>query len=276
MKFIHISDIHLTIPGEIIDGLDPHKRFHQALKHIETHHSDAERIIITGDLAHWGECEAYEALNKVIEKFPIPVRLLLGNHDDRDAFIQTNPHHPLDGSGFVNHGEQINDLTFIYCDTNEPQTHAGHFCDKRLAWLEGVLTTRANQCVLFFHHNPRPLRQPAMDSIGLVPAHSTALMYLIRQHSHRIRHIFFGHTHLTASGIFAGVPFACVRSTLHQGIPEFSKSEWLHGANLAPHYSVVFMEGDDTVIHQIPFTYDGPIKLSGTGWKDWAKQENVA
>ena len=59
MKLVHISDIHLTIPGERMGGLDPHRRFAQALDELRVKHADAHRIIITGDLTHWGRSEEH-------------------------------------------------------------------------------------------------------------------------------------------------------------------------------------------------------------------------
>jgi len=50
MKIIHISDIHFTIPGELMGGLNPHQRLIQALADVNENHSDALRIVITGDL----------------------------------------------------------------------------------------------------------------------------------------------------------------------------------------------------------------------------------
>ena len=70
MKLIHISDIHLTLPGEEMGGLDPHVRFARALADVAENHPDAARIIITGDLAHWGEEGAYEALKAAVAGAP--------------------------------------------------------------------------------------------------------------------------------------------------------------------------------------------------------------
>ncbi|MEM6373523.1 MAG: hypothetical protein AAF727_12190 [Pseudomonadota bacterium] len=74
MKLVHISDIHLTVPGELMGGLDPHARFAQALAHVQTHHSDAVRVIITGDLTHWGEAAANDALAAALDGIGQPVR----------------------------------------------------------------------------------------------------------------------------------------------------------------------------------------------------------
>lgn len=68
MKIIHISDIHLTVPGEEMGGLNPHARFARALAHVVENHADAARIIITGDLAHWGNAQPMKRC-----KLPSPI-----------------------------------------------------------------------------------------------------------------------------------------------------------------------------------------------------------
>ena len=44
---------------------------------MRAHHQDADRIIITGDLTHWAEREAYEALREVLLQQTLPVRLMM-------------------------------------------------------------------------------------------------------------------------------------------------------------------------------------------------------
>ena len=43
-------------------------------------------VIVTGDLAHWGEDAAYENLASVLARLNAPTILLMGNHDKRDPF----------------------------------------------------------------------------------------------------------------------------------------------------------------------------------------------
>ncbi|MDE4175898.1 metallophosphoesterase [Phaeobacter sp. PT47_59] len=275
MKIIHISDIHLTIPGEEMGGLDPHMRFSQAMKDVVTNHPDAARIVITGDLAHWGEPAAYEALKTSIRDLPIPVRLMIGNHDNRAAFRTVFPDHPVDGNGYINHGETIDGVRFIYLDSVKERTHAGHFCAARRDWLQGELEgcTRAR---IFLHHNPMPVGLPAEDRIALVPEDRPPFKALIEAHAARIDYIHFGHVHAPIHGCFAGVQFASVPSTGNQSIPDLNETELLQGAPMAPAYCVVLIDGQDTTIHQIPFAWDGPVMTAGTGWEDWAKPTEAA
>lgn len=275
MKIIHISDIHLTIPGEEMGGLNPHARFARALGHVTEHHGDAERIIISGDLAHWGESAAYETLQAIIKDLPIPVRLMIGNHDDRDVFRSVFADHPVDENGFVNHAETVAGIRFIYLDSVGERTHAGHFCASRRAWLEAELEA-CEHARIFLHHNPMLVGLPAEDKIALISEDRDPFQQIIRHYADKIDYIHFGHVHAPIHGRFAGVQFASVPSTGNQSIPDLNETELLQGASMAPAYFVLLLDGRDTTIHQIPFAWEGPIMTAGTEWDDWAKPTEAA
>jgi len=270
MKIIHISDIHLTIPGEEMGGLDPHARFARALAGVAETHGNADRIVITGDLTHWGEVAAYEALESALAEVSTPVRLLIGNHDDRDTFRKVFTDHPVDANGFVNHAETLDETRLIYLDSVGDKTHAGHFCAVRRDWLKAELTA-AGRARIFLHHNPMPVGLPAEDKIALVPEDRAAFKALLEAYGDRIDYIHFGHVHAPIHGRFAGIPFASVPSTGNQSLPDLNETDLLKGAPMDPAYFVLSIDGNDTTIHQIPFAWDGPVMASGTGWEDWAK-----
>ncbi|MBW4706777.1 metallophosphoesterase [Roseobacter sp. YSTF-M11] len=270
MKLIHMSDIHLTVPGEQMGGLDPHARFAQALAHVETHHGDATRLIITGDLTHWGEPRAFDALKDAIDAFVVPVRLMIGNHDDRAAFQNAFPEYPKDPSGYVNHFEEVDGLRLIYLDTCAPRTHAGHFGADRCDWLAGALEG-ADRARLFLHHNPMTLGLPAEDKIALVPEDRSGFRAVLEAHRDRIEYIHFGHVHAPIHGTYCRIPFASVPSTGNQSIPDLRETEMLTGGPLPPAYFVIVIDAGATTIHQIPFAWDGPVHKTGTAWDDWAK-----
>ena len=275
MKIIHISDIHFTVPGEPMGGLNPHARFARALADVAKNHPDAARIIVTGDLAHWGEQAAYEALQHALEEVTIPVRLMIGNHDNREIFLSVFEGHPVDEHGFVNYAETVDGVRFIYLDSVGEKTHAGHFCAKRRAWLQQELET-CNRARIFLHHNPMVVKLPAEDRIALVPEDRAPFRDLVETYASRIDYIHFGHVHAPIHGTFAGVQFASVPSTGNQSIPDLNETDLLQGAPMDPAYFVVLIEGDDTTIHQIPFAWEGPIRTAGTEWDDWAKPDVAA
>lgn len=270
MKFIHLSDIHLSKPGTLVEGLDPVARLAQALDHMRDQHSDASHLVVTGDLTHWAEPEAYAALRDAVQRFPIPVRLLVGNHDERDAFAQAFPEVPRDENGFVQSSEDRDGIRFIYCDTIQPQTHVGHYCAQRLGWLKTQLDS-CSAAFVFMHHNPLHLGDPSTDTLSLRDEDQAPLHALLRANRDKVRHIFFGHVHEPLCGTLSGIPFSGVPSTMHQVIPSTQPSDVSPSAPLEPSYRVVLLRGEDIVIHQIPFAYQGDVALHGNDWEDWQK-----
>jgi 3',5'-cyclic AMP phosphodiesterase CpdA len=271
MKFIHMSDIHLGTPGLLVEGIDPHTRLARAFGHIAEHHNDAVRLVITGDLTHWAEPEAYAALEQALKIVPVPVRLLIGNHDEREAFLKAFPDHPRDEHGFINYAEDTPEGAFIYCDTVQPRSHAGHFGPERLRWLARQLA-RVDRAFLFFHHNPLHLGDPSTDLLSIIDAHQGPLRQLLKENAGKIAHIFFGHVHEPLSGTMAGIPFSGVPSTVHQAIPNLDVAEQSGMAALEPSYRVVLIRGEDVVIHQIPFAWEGEVSWHDTDWEGFARE----
>jgi hypothetical protein len=170
----------------------------------------------------------------------------------------------------VNYAEDLDGTRLVYLDTTAPRTHAGHFGADRIAWLDAQLAdcTRAR---LFMHHNVMTLGQPAEDKIALVAADRPAFAALLKRHATKIDYMHFGHIHAICTGTYCGIPFASVRSTGNQSLPDFREEELLHGGPMAPSFAIIEASEDMTVIHDIPFTWDGPVFSSGTGWDDWTK-----
>lgn len=274
MKFIHITDTHLTVDDEVLFGTCPGERLSECLAHAARHHRDAERCVITGDLTHWGEEGAYRELQRRLDGFPLEVRLLLGNHDRREPFRAVFSHVPVDSGGFIQSVDVTGAGRFIYLDTTQPLTHAGHYCAARQQWLRTQLEVAGDMpCYLFMHHHPAPIGVHAFDVIGQTD--SAALLAIFKAYRDRIRHIFFGHCHLPLSGTIAGIPFASLRGTNHQSWQDFTGHPKLKAAKLAPAYNVVLIDNDNCIVHTIEYTYGGPIVEFGTAFEDWSRESTA-
>ena len=173
MKLIHLSDIH--IHSELILKHNPIERFSLALDHIKNNHADSDMLIITGDITHYGDLASYKKFDEIYTKANLPdhlyPKLLIGNHDDRKIFKNYFIKTPTDKNGFVQYDIEIHDNRFLFLDTIEVNSHAGHYCEKRQSWLQNKLdiSLKKNQNVfIFMHHNPFPLAQLESDLIGLV------------------------------------------------------------------------------------------------------------
>ena len=270
MKLLHFTDIHLTTPGQTIAGRDPNTNFQRALDHALDLHSDAEAVFITGDLSDWGEEPDYRRLDEIIAKVSIPVHLGIGNHDDRATLLGVFPD-LADENGFVQKVIPLSDGHAVVIDTWGPDTHAGHFCETRAAWLSAQLSQLEGPVLIFMHHNPVPVGIDPVDQIMLMDA--DRLRQTLRPFKDRIAHIFHGHCHLHLNGTFEGIPFSAPRGTNHAGWPNFGETAKLSSSDLTEAYSVILTDGPDTMIHMVEFGYQGEIRTEGSpNYADWDRK----
>lgn len=258
MKFVHLSDIHLGPPGMTIGGLDPYDRLARALGHIAEHHRDAGFVVISGDLTEYAEREAYARLRQALTMLPMPVRLMMGNHDDRDVFFDVFRDHPRDADGYVNHATDLREGRFIFCDTVETGRDEGHFGPGRLRWLTEQLAG-CERAFLFFHHNPLHIGDPSADGDALRDEDQGPLRDLLKENAKKVAYMFFGHVHAPLCGTMSGIAISGVPSTMMQRIPNLTPAEHTAIGPLEPAYRVVLVRGEDVVIHQIPFAYEGEL-----------------
>ena len=87
MKFGILTDTHFVARGRKIYGLDPAGRLTVAVDRINRDHPpDISFVIVTGDLAHWGEDRRLTISLRFSPRLNAPTILLMGNHDKRDPF----------------------------------------------------------------------------------------------------------------------------------------------------------------------------------------------
>ncbi len=255
MKLIQVSDLHFVAPGLRLFGLDPRARLAAAIADINEHHGDAELCLFTGDLADHGAPEAYQALRETLAALRVPYRLTLGNHDDRDNFQSAFPEAPRDEHGFVQTVVTTGAGDIILLDTHEPGRASGSFCAKRQAWLKARLAEAAGRPIyLFMHHPPLDIGIPALDRIGLFDKQGFAeAVSGARTGAAGIRHIFFGHVHRPVSGSWRGIPYAGLRSLVHQVQLDLATERLLSYDHTPPAYNVILLDGEDTVVHHHAF-----------------------
>jgi 3',5'-cyclic AMP phosphodiesterase CpdA len=266
MKLIHITDTHFVAPGLTLYGLDPRARLDAAIVDINRHHADAELAVITGDLTHWGEVEAYRNFFTAMRELRVPYIVLVGNHDRRTACLDALSAAPRDPNGFVQGVRETSRGRLVLLDTLDETSHAGQLCEQRLAWLARTLaeTPPDRSIYLFMHHPPFEVGVHMMDRIAL--SERAALAEVVKPHKARIRHLFFGHVHRPISGSWMGIPFSTLRGTNHQvwfdlspGAPHLTSHE-------PPAYAVVLIGEETVVVHthdyldsnpRFPFTNPG-------------------
>src|SRR5690606_33616496 len=127
--------LHLVESGsDLPAGVDPLTGLRDAIEEIKRFHSDAVRLVISGDLVQQRNPGAYRILREELASLSIPVRLIAGNHDDREALLDIFPEA---GQGeFVQQAEDVEAGRLIYVDTKASDgSHHGELCDVRIEWL---------------------------------------------------------------------------------------------------------------------------------------------
>lgn len=119
MKFIHITDLHLTAPESTLNGSNPVDRLNACLQDIEDWHPDSAFCVLSGDLSEFSEPSTYAWLKDRLAAFSLPCFLMIGNHDDRTVFQNVFFDHPIDTNGFVQHVHTSDDRVFIFLDTTK-------------------------------------------------------------------------------------------------------------------------------------------------------------
>jgi Icc protein len=259
MKLVVLSDIHLVPAGAQLYGLDPAARLARALDVINRDHRDIAFVVIAGDLAHSGDCSAYEILRTILARLDAPAILLMGNHDRRASFRAAFPDADDDGNGFVQSVRTRDAATLITIDTLDESAagHAGKLCDKRLAFLENGLRQAPPErpVLLFQHHPPLDLGLPHMDAYKLQDSEAE---WQVFQRTRMPDFMVFGHIHRPAAGVWRGIPFHSQRATSHQVAFDLTTTAYIPGTHEAPDYSLITVSGRDIVILQRSFLYDGP------------------
>lgn len=251
MKLIHISDLHLVPDGKLLFDEDPVARLRACIADINRHHSDAELCIITGDLTHDGDEASYRILAACLEQLIPPVRLLLGNHDERAVFRHVFPDVPVDASGFVQAVHDSAEGRLIFLDTKEAGTHEGRLCAARLDWLRAALDDAAGKPVFLFSHHPAfELNLPSMDWIRL--REEAPLRQLVAAHGD-VRYMFSGHVHRPSAGTWYGTPFSTVPGTNHQHALDFTQQGPATTAMEAPAYAIISVRDAGVVVHYHAF-----------------------
>jgi 3',5'-cyclic AMP phosphodiesterase CpdA len=251
-KIIWLSDLHFTSEGSVL-GHDPRIRVQAAIDFINTHHSDANHCLISGDLVNRGTVADYSALTNILKTLTIPVHPMAGNHDDRTLLRNHFDLPKTTMSDFVQYDLTMTNARVICIDTKKTGADGGEFCAERSNWLDLQLQQNPDTpTYLFLHHPPQPLGLPMQDTDCM--ENGAAFLDLISKYTN-VKHLFIGHVHRPITGTLRGIPFATMRSVLYQAPPPQPDWTWdtFAPAPEAPQLGVIQINGTDCQLHYTQF-----------------------
>lgn len=257
-KVIVFTDIHIDV-DQRPDAPNAEDRLTAGIKHVMAHQSDADRVIITGDLTHKGDVASYERLRDLLTPLKPPTHLMLGNHDNRENFLKVFPDTAIDPNGFVQSIIDTTDARLLLLDTlfgppyDYPASHAGELCEKRLSWLQTAMTESVKPCVLFMHHPPMQTGFAAMDPIMLRDADA---FYEATNRAGGAQHLICGHIHRTISGTNRGLSYSMFKSFVGQMPMDFTTTDTKTEVHEPPAYGILLLNSQGIIVHSEDFLID--------------------
>jgi Icc protein len=169
-----------------------------------------DAVVVTGDIADTGATAEYERAHELLAPLTMPVHVLAGNHDDRDALRER---FAVPGDGPLQYVTTVGALRLVVCDTKLAGHDGGALDGGRLEWLEAQLDPGV-ATIVAMHHPPVAIGLPVLDAIGIAEPGRTALGELLAR-SPQVRRVVAGHVHRTVFGTHGdrGV-FACASTHL--------------------------------------------------------------
>src|SRR5579875_680630 len=100
MLIAQLSDLHLQ-NGSL--GAEPARLFYRALGRVLSLDRRPDCVVITGDVANGGADDEYALLREIVGRFPLPIHLLPGNHDDPKVMVSSFGGSSYLGDGYAAH-----------------------------------------------------------------------------------------------------------------------------------------------------------------------------
>lgn len=215
MLIAQITDLHVKTPGRLAYGkVDTAPMLAACIETLLATRPTPDLLLVTGDLVDFGHPDEYGHLRAMLAPLAMPMLLIPGNHDDRDAMRAAFPDHDyLPRSGFLHWISEEWPVRIIGLDTLVPGQSGGALCAERLAWLDETLAASDRPTLIAMHHPPFQTGIGHMDRIGLDGAGDFAA--LLMRHP-QVKRVLCGHLHRSITvGMGSAVVSTC-SSPAHQ------------------------------------------------------------
>ena len=256
MLIAQISDAHIGVPGTLFYGrYDTSAALQRAVEALNALDPRPDVVLFTGDLGDKGSPEEYVHIRGLLSALEIPLLVIPGNHDSRDAMLEAFADAPyLDGaSEFFHYAVEDYPVRLVGLDTVNPaEFGAGEMCTARLEWLDHTLAAAPGRpTVIFMHHPPSDTGIGHMDRIKC--ANGEAFAHVVSRHS-QVERVLCGHVHRPIQMRLGGTIAQIAPSIAHQlpldlrpdgpqafvfEPPAFMLHQWREGQGLVSHMQYI-------------------------------------
>lgn len=216
MILCQISDLHIKPERRLAYGVvDTATMLERCVAHINQLAQRPDAVIATGDLVDGGSRAEYSLLRELLSPLTMPLYLMPGNHDERQAMRQVFNDHPYlqSTTSFIQYVVDQFPLRLIALDTVIPGQGGGTLCGERLTWLERALAESGKPTVIALHHPPFVTGIGHMDRVALDS--STRLEQIVARHP-QVERVISGHLHRPITVRFGGTVASTCPSPAHQ------------------------------------------------------------
>lgn len=256
MLIAQISDLHIGEPGHFVwGGIDTAARFARCVSHILRQLPLPEIVVASGDLTDMGAPAEYRRLRELLAPLPMPVYLMPGNHDDRNALrAEFADHHYLPSQGALHYVLEHQPLRLVMLDTVIPGRDEGALGSEQLEWLAQTLKARPDKpTLIFMHHPPIATGIRYMDEIALADEDAARLGIIISAHS-QVERIACGHLHRTAESRWHGTVVGICPSAAFQSASRLAGDKFVPAPDEPPAYQLHYWNRMQLVTHTLQVT----------------------
>lgn len=212
-KIIQITDTHINADPEFLfSDINPSQSLSHTIDCILDNESP-DLVLVTGDLVHDAETAAYERLFQQLERFPVPVCCIPGNHDEPALLEQAC----RDSNIFIKQKVETEYWQVLLMNSFVAGTHAGDLPENELQRLKQQLETDNKPVLIAVHHHPVNIGSEWMDGMKL--RNGDEFLQLISGFE-RVKGVICGHIHQEFQHQYDNVMIWGCPSTCVQFSPE--------------------------------------------------------
>lgn len=256
MLIAQITDLHVRPEGrKAYVHVDTNAMAQACVDTIRKLRPQPDVLLISGDLTDCGLAAEYALLREIIAPLAMPVYVIPGNHDRREALREAfagDGYLPADDA-FLHYVVEDHPVRLIGLDTVVPGEGHGEMDAERLAWLDAALAAGDDRpTVIFMHHPPFPTGIVHMDAIN---CRNGAEMARLVSAYPNVERVVAGHHHRPVQVRWGGTIGMVVPSPAHQVMldldgaeaearikmepPAFALHQWSPDAGVISHQAYV-------------------------------------